>query len=457
MDILLVDDEQINLVTLRDGLENSGHSVTGCSSAQDALDAAKASVFHVAIVDYKLPGAITGLDILREIKRFNPQTDIMIMSAFGTIDVAVQAMRLGAFDFITKPCSLEEILLKIDKLRTHQELVRENVALRKELEGRFAFSNMIGRSKRSQEVFDLIESFAGSSSSVLISGESGTGKGLTSRVIHYNSPRHNRPFVEIPCGAIPENILESELFGHKKGAFTGAHQDREGKLEAARNGTVVFDDIDTLPMVLQVKLLRVLQEGCFERIGSNRTRALNARVIATAKPTIDLDAREGRFREDLFYRINTLRIDLPPLRDRRDDIPALSDFFIAKYQPLVGSRVTGLDPDAMRALVNYPFPGNVRELEHMVERILHLCKGDRISLMDLPREVVNPGQGLVTLNLTDFENGQRSFSKMMEDAEKTFIQWAMKKAGGNQSQASRLLDIPRTTLQEKLKRYDIEH
>jgi DNA-binding NtrC family response regulator len=456
MDILLVDDEKINLITLRDGLEDAGHTVTACPDAEQGLAAAAASSFDLAILDHKLPGGKTGLDMLKEIKRSAPQTDVMIMSAFGTIDIAVSAMKNGAFDFITKPFSLDEILLKIEKLARHRELKRENVQLRREVQGRFSFVNMIGRSERTREVFRLIESFAASPSSVLITGESGTGKGLTSRVIHYNSPRSALPFVEIHCGAIPENILESELFGHKKGSFTGANQDREGKLEAAAGGTVALDDIDTMPMPLQVKLLRVLQDGRFERIGSNRTLELKARVITTAKPTIEQDVAAGRFREDLYYRINTLRIDLPALRERTEDIPALADFFIAKYGPVIGSAAKAFKPDAMEALMNYPFPGNVRELEHMIERILHLSKGDCVMLEDLPREIVAPSKALITMNPGDLETGKRSYTRMMEDAEKKFIQWAVRKAGGNQSEASRLLDMPRSTLQEKIKRYNID-
>lgn len=455
MRVLIIDDEEINRVTLVDYLNETGRfDAAFCPSAEEALSCLKSQSFDIAIVDYKMPG-MNGLEFLDISLGKYPEMDIAIMTAYGTIDVAVKAMKAGALDFIQKPFTAEALCIRLEQYARHKALIKENVQLKTELESRFCFHKMVGKSKDMEDLFTQARTFAESDSSVLIIGESGTGKGLLARGLHYSGKRKNEPFVEIHCGAIPGNILESEFFGHTKGAFTGAIRDREGKLEAARGGTVYLDDIDSMPLELQIKLLRVLQENEFERVGSNRTIKFKARIIASVKPGIAEKVWEEKFREDLYYRLNVLNILIPPLRERVEDIPPLLEFFLREHKTRIKSPVESFSPDAMRTIIEYPFPGNVRELDHLVERVLQLCMGKVVELSDLPAEICSPDMLNLNICMKQISKNDVSLNDLIEKVEKNLFTWALSKTSGNQSKAAKLLGVPRTTLQEKIKKYGI--
>lgn len=385
--ILIVDDEPNYLVILEELLTEEGYTVLTAENASKGFELASGHDVDVVVTDMKMPG-IDGMAFLDSLHRLKPDVPIIMMTAYGTIEKAVEAMKKGAFDYICKPFENEEFKIIIAKAVEHYRLIRRNRELEDAIKNRYSFQNIIGKSPAMEKVFYVVEKIAPSRSTVLITGESGTGKELIAKAIHYQSPRKDKPFVSVNCGALPETLLESELFGHERGAFTGAIQQRKGRFELAHEGTLFLDEISEMPLHLQVKLLRVLQEMEFERVGGTQTIRVDVRIIAATNRDLKKEVELGRFRSDLFYRLNVVNIHLPPLRERVEDIPLLIAHFLDKYSKEAGSKNTfTVDKEAMRCLMEYHWPGNVRELENVIERAILLASENVITLADLPLEV----------------------------------------------------------------------
>ncbi|MCU0573470.1 MAG: sigma-54 dependent transcriptional regulator [Syntrophobacteraceae bacterium] len=387
--LLIIDDEKNYLLVLEDLLAEEGYEVITAESAEKGLEIVRSSDLDVVVTDMKMPG-MDGMALLEHCHAEKPDLPLIMMTAFGSVEKAVEAMRKGAFDYILKPFKNEELKLTIRKAVEHHHLLRQNRYLTQTLEGRYRFSNIIGKSQQMVRIFELIEKVAPAKATVLVTGESGTGKELIARAIHFNSPRKDQPFISVNCGALPENLLESELFGHERGSFTGAVSQRKGRFELAHGGTLFLDEISEMSTPLQVKLLRVLQEMEFERVGGAHTIKVDVRVVAASNRNLRTEVDQGRFRSDLFYRLNVVHVHVPPLRERVDDIPLLVNHFLAKCAQ-DRPRPLGIDPEALRCLIEYPWPGNVRELENVIERSVILCDGERIMLRDLPPELRAPG------------------------------------------------------------------
>ncbi len=455
MKILIVEDEELNRITLTDALLKAGFDVDSSKNGKEAVEMLSAESFDLVVSDLKMP-QMDGLALLEYMQKTHPGVAVIIITAFGTIERAVEAMKLGAYDFITKPFTGEELVLKVKKFQKYSELEKENIQLRKDLGERFHFHNIIGKHPSMQKIYQMIEQIADSESTVLILGESGTGKEVTAKAIHYNSSRKNKPFVAVSCAAIPENLLESQLFGYRKGAFTDAKQDMLGKFEIAEGGTLFLDDIDAMPLGLQAKILRVLQEREIEPLGSTAPKKVDVRVLASVKPGLQELVADQKFREDLYYRLNVLCISLPPLRARREDVPLLVESFIKKYAPKIKPKVTGISGNALKILMMHSYPGNVRELEHIIEGSLHFVRGDEITIEDLPDNITQPPDPSVPLlDVSHFDPEKDSFPEMIEEAEKKFFLWALQQTNWNFSKAATLLKIPRTTLQDKVQRYNL--
>lgn len=389
--ILIVDDEKNYLLVLEDLLIEEGYQVYTADSATKGLELAGAHELNTVITDMKMPG-MDGMAFLERLHSRHPDLPVIMMTAYGTVEKAVEAMRKGAFDYVLKPFKNEELKLTIQKALNHYRLVCQNRYLSEQLKERYHYSNIIGKSASMQRIYELIEKVAPTKATVLITGESGTGKELIARAIHFNSQRRDLPFITVNCGALPENLLESELFGHEKGAFSGAVAQRKGRFELAHEGTLFLDEISEMSTPLQVKLLRVLQEMEFERVGGSQTLKVDVRMVAASNRVLKVEVDAGRFRSDLFYRLNVVHVQLPPLRERKDDIPLLVNHFLAKYKPAASSSPVPIASEAMRCLLDYSWPGNIRELENVIERAVILSNTDRIEAKDLPAEVREPVQ-----------------------------------------------------------------
>jgi two-component system response regulator AtoC len=448
--VLVVDDEENLRLVLRTLLRKSGYEVETCASAEQAL----AMIPHFApdfvIADVRM-GGMSGIHLAAELKRRGSEAVVIVMSAYGSVDLAIEAMKAGAYDYISKPFKQDEVLLALRKAEEREQLRRENKALREEVARSARFEEMIGRSEAMQKVFRIIERAAEVSTTVLIQGESGTGKELVARALHRRGPRATKPFVAVNCGAIPEALLESELFGHKRGAFTDATSDKTGLFEAAHEGTLFLDEVGELPLPLQVKLLRVLQESTIRRIGETRDRKVDVRVIAATVRDLETEVAAGNFREDLFYRLSVLQVTVPPLRDRREDVPLLLDHFIARTNARLGTRVRGIDESARKILLQYHWPGNVRELENLIERAIVLAEGDVICEADLPDRVKLRDDA----RLWALSSDELSIKKATRAIEETLIRRALEKTGGNRTAAARLLEISHRALLYKIKDYGI--
>jgi two-component system, NtrC family, response regulator len=388
--ILIVDDEKNYLLILEDLLSEEGYRVVTAESAEKGLDVAAEYDLDAVITDMKMPG-MDGMAFLERIHLQDPDLPIIMMTAYGSVEKAVVAMRKGAFDYILKPFKNEELKLTIRKAIDHYLLIRRNRYLTRELQERYQFGHIIGKSAPMQRIYQLIEKVAPSKATVLITGESGTGKEMIARAIHFNSPRRELPFISLNCGALPETLLESELFGHERGAFSGAVNLRKGRFELAHEGTLFLDEISEMSPPLQVKLLRVLQEMEFERVGGSQTLKVDVRVVAASNRILKEEVAQRRFRSDLFYRLNVVHLQLPALRERTDDIPLLVNHFLAKYSHEGGHGLVSIEPEALRLLFEYSWPGNVRELENVIERAVILSNREQISAKDLPQEVREPG------------------------------------------------------------------
>jgi two-component system response regulator AtoC len=393
-----------------------------------------------------------GLEFLKEIQKTGVEATIIVMSAYGTVDIAIEAMKLGAYDYISKPFKPDEIILTLRKAEEREQLRRENQLLRREVAKEYSFENIVSKNEKMQKLFDVIKKVAQYKSTVLISGESGTGKELVARALHYNSERSQNPFIPVNCGAIPENLLESELFGHAKGAFTDAIRTKKGLFEEADGGTLFLDEIGELPGPLQVKLLRVLQEGEIRRIGESKSIKVDVRIVVATVKDLTKEVNEGRFREDLFYRLNVLPIHIPPLRERKEDIPLLIHHFINKYNQSMNKNVAGIDHGALEALMNHKWYGNVRELENTIERAIVLTDKDIIGLENLPIEIQEFKEEFQLEPLPDEEYSIKKASKTLEI---NLINKALRKTKGNHTHAARLLEISHRALLYKIKEYGI--
>jgi len=444
--VLIVEDEDKLRRVLELQLQSAGFEVEKASSAEEALR--KVDRADLILTDLRLPG-MNGLELLESIRRQNSHVPVVVMTAFGTIEAAVEAMKAGAADFLLKPFSLDHLMTVVNKALEVRALRDENRKLREELGVRYDWTNIIGRSPAMQEIFGTISRVAPTRATVLLCGESGVGKDLIARAIHYHSPRSGRPFVKINCTAIPENLMESELFGYEKGAFTGATSSKPGKFEQADGGTVFLDEIGDVPPSIQVKLLRILQEREFERLGSNKTRQIDVRVLAATNADLRAALEEGRFREDLYYRLNVMPINIPPLRERKEDIPFLAEHFVTKFSKELGSPVTSISSGAMQKLLEYHWPGNVRELENVIERSLVLCSGQTLEAADIrldmaPRTRAASADSFLPDGVT------------LEEHEQNIIREALRRTNGNKSQAARLLGLTRNALRYRLSQMGLD-
>jgi len=449
--ILVVDDEEDLRQAIVELLTVDGFEVHGVATAEQAQELLSQTAFDVLIADNNLPGK-SGIDLLEETLSRYPEIVGIVITGFGTIETAVQAIKKGAYDYLSKPFKLVELSIMVRKGLKERTLRFENQYLRNQLKNKYAFENIIGTGRSMARIFELIDSVAGLNSTILIQGETGTGKELIAKAIHFNSPRRDQKMVSINCGAIPENLLESELFGHVKGAFTGAVQNRVGRFEQGNNGTIFLDEVGNMPLSLQVKLLRVLQEREFERVGGNNSIKVDVRIIAATSANLEQMVSEGTFREDLYYRLNVIPIHMPALRDRREDIPLLIQRFITQFCETHKLELKTVSPQVMKAMMGYEWPGNVRQLENIVERMVALT-GTRTAIMppDLPPEIQS-GDGFG--NGTAFEIPEEgiNFTTIVVDMERELILQGLRKANGNKKLAAKLLNLKRTTLIEKIKR-----
>lgn len=449
--VLIVDDEKNYLVVLEALLGSEGYEIITASNARDALRVVRESDLDLVITDVRMPG-MTGIELLRESKRLKPEVPVIIMTAYGTIEMAVEAMKEHAYDYITKPFQNEQLKLTVKKALENHRLIKRNKMLSLELSDRFRFGSLVGKSSAIRKVFDLIEKVARSKASVLITGPSGTGKELIARAIHYNGERRDRPFVSVNCGALAESLLESELFGHEKGAFTGAVTMKKGRFEIADGGAIFLDEVGEMSPALQVKLLRVLQEMSFERVGGTRTVDVDVRIISASNRDIKEDVAAGLFREDLYYRLNVIHMEVPPLCERTDDIPLLVNHFIKKYRGDGGDSPIVLAPEVWKVFYSYSWPGNVRQLENVIERALVLNAGDMIRLQDLPEELAGAE---IHFDMDRFIPPDMPLPRALETIEEKLIRRALADCDNVQAHAARRLGITKSLIQHKMKKYNI--
>jgi len=452
--ILLIDDEPESCKALSLLLGQPDYQVETCYSGEQALEIIKTRPFDLIISDLVLPG-ISGIDVLKQVKEDSPDTCVILITGKASTETAVEAMREGALDYVTKPFNIERLKIQVIKALEKTRLVRENTYLRQQLHGRYRFDNIIGTSQVMQRVFRRMEKVTGTDSTIMILGASGTGKELVARAIHYNSPRKNKPFIAINCGAIPSELLESELFGHVKGAFTGAYTEKAGKFEVAHGGTIFLDEIGNMPQQLQVKLLRVLQEHEFERVGSSQKIQINIRLISATNANLQEQVKSGQFREDLYYRLNVIPIHLPPLKERRGDIPQLARFFGEKICKEMNRPQISIGADAIKAMEAYDWPGNVREMENIIERTIALTESPIIRREDLPSDIAQRVVETASRN-TEITSDGIDMNRVIVEIEREMIQQAMALENGVKARAAELLKINRTTLVEKIKRLGIE-
>jgi len=445
--VLVVDDDNLMREFLNETLRRSDYSVDLASTGDEALEKIKSKEYDVILSDIRMP-KMSGMELLKAVTENSPQSKVMLMTAYGTIENAVEAMKLGAFDYITKPFSADDIELKTKRAVEYKRLEWENKRLLEEITVKYQFDNIIGKSPQIRKVFEIINSVADSKSSVLITGESGTGKELIAKAVHYNSPRKNQPFVPVNCAVLPENLMESELFGHEKGAFTGAIKQTRGKFELAHQGTLLLDEISEIPPSLQAKLLRVLQEREFERVGSSETIQVDVRIISTSNQNLPQLIQKGKFREDLYFRLNVIPINIAPLRERKEDIIPLAEYFLDKYNKENKRDIKGISEKVYQEFMEYHWPGNVRELENYLERAVVTSRGNVLTLSDFPKEL---------LFKSDIDASEFKAGRTVRDAEKELILKTLDACAQNRTKAAKTLGISVRTLRNKLHEYGLSN
>jgi len=481
--VLIVDDEVSICEMLEVAMKKWGYRVRVAHTLRDGMAAVERGKIDVVLSDIKLPDG-NGVDILNRVRTLPERPPVLLMTAFGNTDAAVQAMKLGAFYYITKPFKLEEVKILLDRALTDGNLKKENAALRSDVKKEFSAASIVGKTKTMKDLFAMVDRVAKTKTNILVTGESGTGKELVARAIHYGGTLKNKPFVAVNCGAIPENLIESEMFGHKRGSFTGAVSDKDGLFQVADGGSIFLDEVGELPMNMQVKLLRVLQDRSFRPVGSNEDVKVEVRVISATNRDLEEMIAKGIFREDLYYRLNVINIRTPPLRERREDIPDLIEHFLRKFNLGMGKSVTGVSADALKALMIYPFPGNVRELENTMERAMALEGGSEISIESLPpsmqklagvaiptdpqpRAESTVVTSSVALNDKEvshavpdidqvFSDGKVDLEKIVGDIERAYILKALEKAGGIKKKAAELLGISFRSIRYRISKHNIQ-
>ncbi len=443
--ILVVDDEKNTREGLKEAIAALGYRALTAEDGRRAVEILGTEPVDIVLADLKMPG-MDGLELLKKVQSLAPATVFIIMTAYGTVETAVAAMKQGAHDYLTKPVNLDQLELLIERTLKKKNLEAENIYLKEQLEKRFGFESLIGRSAPMERIYEMIRQIRNSTATVLISGESGTGKELVARAIHHQSPRSGRPFFPVHCASLAPTLLESELFGHEKGAFTGAVGQKKGRFELADGGTIFLDEVGEIPPGIQVKLLRVLESREFERVGGGRPIRVDVRVLAATNSDLEARIAEGSFREDFYYRLNVVRIHIPPLRDRREDIPLLTSYFIREFSEANGKEVSAITPRAIHLLQSYDWPGNVRELKNCVESMVVLTKSSALDIDDLPPQIRDaPSEAPVS----------RPSTLNLKSAEKDIIVQALRASGGNKSRAAERLGISRRTLYRKLDEYGI--
>lgn len=446
--ILVADDETSHRQMIEAVLAAEGYEVTQAEDGQAAISAVEDRFYDLVIMDVRMPN-VDGIQALQKIKQISPDIPVIIMTAYASVGSAVDALKSSAYDYLIKPLDIDELKILVDKALRHHQLEQENIYLKERLSDRFDFSNIIGRSPSMTRLFETVALVAPSEATALIVGESGTGKELIANAIHQNSPRKDRPLIIVNCAALPETLLESELFGHEKGAFTGAITRKQGRFQLAHNSSIFLDEIAEMAPATQAKILRVLQEREFEPVGSTQTIKVDTRVIAATNKNLEEEIQAGRFREDLYYRLNVVTVDIPPLRQRREDIPLLADFFLKQYAQKNRRLIKGFTPRATDLLMRYGWPGNVRELENIIERAVIMSRGEMITPLEFPNDLQNL-DGELKESRIDLTSG-----RSLKEVEKVLILRTLEETGGNRTHAARILGISRRTLQLKLKEYGI--
>lgn len=446
--ILVVDDEASHRKMIEAVLSNEGYEIKQADDGQAAIDEVGKGFFDLILMDIRM-GKVGGIEALSQIKDISPGIPIIIMTAYASVDTAVEALKAGAYDYLTKPLDIDELKILVGKALRFHQLEKENIYLKERLNDRFDFSNIIGRGAAMKSLFDTMALVAPSEATVLIFGESGTGKELIADAIHQNSSRKDQPFIKVNCAALPETLLESELFGHEKGSFTGAVSRQQGRFQLAHKSSIFLDEVAEMAPTTQAKILRVLQEREFEPLGGNQTIQVDTRVIAATNKNLEEEIKTGRFREDLYYRLNVVNLDVPPLRERREDISLLADFFLKRYAEKNKRIIKGFTPRAMDLLMRYDWPGNVRELENVVERAVILARGEMVTPAEFPDILLqlDPEIKATYVNLSP--------GRTLKDVEKDMIIRTLEETGGNRTHAAKILGISRRTLQLKLKEYGI--
>lgn len=456
--ILVVDDEESIREFFEIMLKREGFEVVTASNGREALEVLKTKQADLIISDIQMP-EMSGMDFLSRVKESDPEALVIMITAFGSTETAVEAMKLGAYDYVQKPFKIDEVKIVIRKALESRSLKMENAQLKRELGTKYAFDNIIGGAPPMLRIYEMVKRVANTKSSVLITGESGTGKELIARAVHYNGPLKDRPFVTVNCGAIPENLMESEMFGHKKGSFTGAIADKKGLFEVANGGTIFLDELGELPLTMQVKLLRVIQEGTFKRVGGTEDVTVEVRIISATNRNLEAEVKAGRFREDLFYRLNVIQVHCPPMRERKEDISMLANHFLEKFSKALNVNVKRVSNEAMELLRRYHFPGNVRELENIIERTVALEPGPTILPESLPRHLAEvPAESGSTLDANRIEIDQEKgvdLEKLVAEFERTLLTKALQQTGGVKKRAARLLSISFRSMRYRVDKYGL--